>query len=58
MSETDSETVVEMLNETDEKQNEKDSLRPVISLENQIVTLVAPNVTFFAYLTLTFTSIT
>jgi hypothetical protein len=34
----DSETVVETLNETDEKQNEKDVLGPVISSESQIIT--------------------
>jgi hypothetical protein len=39
---TDSETIVETLDETDEKQNKKDSLGPVISTENQIVTLAPP----------------
>jgi hypothetical protein len=39
---TDSETVVETLNETDEKRNEKDVLGPVISSESRIVTLAPP----------------
>jgi hypothetical protein len=42
MCETDSETVVETLNETDEKQNEKDVPGPVISSESRIVTLAPP----------------
>jgi hypothetical protein len=37
--EMDSETVVETLNETDERQNEKDNLGLVISLETWIVTV-------------------
>jgi hypothetical protein len=36
--EMDSETVDEMFNETDNKRKEKDDLRPVISMENRIVT--------------------
>jgi hypothetical protein len=40
--ETDSETIVKTLNETDEKRNEKDSLGPVIPTKNQIVTLAPP----------------
>jgi hypothetical protein len=40
--ETDSETIVETLDETDKKRNEKDSLGPVISTENWIVTLAPP----------------
>jgi hypothetical protein len=40
--ETNNETVVETLNETDEKRNEKDTLGPVISSESLIVTLAPP----------------
>jgi hypothetical protein len=38
----DSETVDKMFDETDNKQMEKDDLRPVISMENRIVTLAPP----------------
>jgi hypothetical protein len=38
----DSETVDEMFDETDNKRKEKDDLKPVISTENQIVTLAPP----------------
>jgi hypothetical protein len=37
--ETDNETVVETLKETDEKRNEKDTLGPVISSESRIITV-------------------
>jgi hypothetical protein len=40
--ETNSETVDETFDETDNKQKEKDDLRPVISTENRIVTLAPP----------------
>jgi hypothetical protein len=36
--ETDSETVDETFDETDHKRKEKDDLRPVISMENRIIT--------------------
>jgi hypothetical protein len=40
--ETDSETMNGMFDETDDRQNEKDVLRPVISSESRIVTLAPP----------------
>jgi hypothetical protein len=42
MCDTDGETIVETLDETDEKRNQKDSLGPVMSTENRIVTLAPP----------------
>jgi hypothetical protein len=40
--ETDSETMNGMFDETDDRQNEKDVLGPVISLESRIITLAPP----------------